>query len=84
MVRRDRHDITVEILNQAKSRKKKTEIISKVGLSFSQTRKYFKMLQDEGLLKMDERHNYSTTPKGEEFLEKCQKCFLFSWEKKKQ
>jgi len=84
MVRRDRHDIAIEILEQAKTGKKKTEIIGNVGLSYLQTKRYFKTLIDEGLLELDAKRDYRTTKKGSEFMEKCQKCFLFSWEKKKR
>jgi predicted transcriptional regulator len=80
MVNRDRHDITLEILRKATSRKKKTEIMRDVGLSYLQAKQYLSKLVKEGLLELDEKHNFKTTKKGLEFLEKCSHCPLFKWE----
>jgi predicted transcriptional regulator len=81
MVRRDRHDIAVDILRKAKPGKKKTELMSDVGLSYLQTKQYLDTLFDKGLLEVDEQHRLKTTKKGIAFLERCDECLLFPWEK---
>jgi predicted transcriptional regulator len=81
MVNRDRHEITLEILNRALSGKKKTEIMRDVGLSYIQAKLYLGLLVDRGLLEIDWQRNLKTTKKGLEFLEKCKACPLFGWDK---
>lgn len=44
--RRDRQDITMEILKTAKDREKKTHIMYKAGTSYSQIEKYPRVLND--------------------------------------
>jgi len=83
MVNRDRHEITIEILNNARSGRKKTEIMRDVGLSYLQAKLYLSELVDGGLLKIDEKRCFRTTRKGIEFLEKCKDCPLFHWEREK-
>jgi predicted transcriptional regulator len=83
MVNRDRHEIAMEILSRAASGKKKTEMMRDVGLSYLQAKLYLGELVDRGLLKIDEKHNFKTTKKGNEFLEKCEACPLFGWDKEK-
>jgi predicted transcriptional regulator len=83
MVRRDRHDITMDILKRAASGIRKTELMSGARLSYSQTKQYLNMLLNNELLEVAEKHKLKTTKKGLEFLEKCDKCLLFSWEKQK-
>jgi predicted transcriptional regulator len=83
MVNRDRHEIAMEILSRAASGKKKTEMMRDVGLSYLQAKLYLGELVDRGLLKIDENHNFKTTKKGVEFLEKCEACPLFGWDKEK-
>lgn len=83
MVNRDRHEIAMEILNNAVSGKKKTEIMREVGLSYLQAKLYLGELADRGLLKIDEKHNFRTTNKGMEFLKKCKACPLFDWDREK-
>ena len=83
MVNRDRHEIVMEILSRAASGKKKTEMMRDVGLSYLQAKLYLGKLVDRGLLKIDEKHNFKTTKKGIEFLEKCEACPLFGWDKEK-
>jgi predicted transcriptional regulator len=83
MVNRDRHEIAMEILSRAASGKKKTEMMRDVGLSYLQAKLYLGELVDRGLLKIDEKHNFKTTKKGIEFLEKCEACPLFGWDKEK-
>lgn len=80
MVNRDRHEITIEILKKARGGKKKTEIMRDVGLSYLQAKQYLNRLVREELLAPDHRHNFRTTKKGLEFLQKCAKCPLFKWD----
>jgi len=82
MVNRDRHDIAIEILKKASSGKNKTELMREVGLSFSQAKQYLSMLQEKRLLEVGDKNRFKTTKKGLEFLEKCEACPLFSWDKK--
>lgn len=84
MVNRDRHDIVIEILTNAKSGKRKTELMRDVGLSYLQTKQYLGLLQENGLLEIDAKQRYKTTRKGLEFLEKCGECLLFKWRKQKK
>jgi len=83
MVNRDRHDITFEILIKASSKRKKTELMRDVGLSFVQAKLYLGGLVEKKLLEIDEKRNFRTTKKGKELLEKCSKCPLFKWAKNK-
>lgn len=84
MINRDRHDIVIEILKKSVSGKKKTELMSEVGLSYSQAKQYLKKLVDEGFLKQDDKNRYLVTNKGSIFMEKCSGCWLFRWEKQKR
>jgi len=84
MVNRDRHDITFEILRKSTSGKKKTELMREVGLSYTQSKKYLNILVEKELLVMDEKRLFKTTSKGLEFLEKCEPCPLFKWNKQKK
>jgi len=83
MVNRDRHEIAIEILSKAVSGKRKTEIMRDVGLSYLQAKLYLNELVERKLLEIDENRNLKTTKKGLEFLEKCEACPLFRWDKKK-
>jgi len=74
--RRDRHDITVEILKTAMDGKVKTHIMYKARLSFAQLNKYLPRLVENGFLenlKIKGRNDYKrvfrTTPKGIKFIE---------------
>jgi predicted transcriptional regulator len=84
MARRDRHDIIIDILRKAAPGTRKTELMSDVGLSYTQTKKYLNVLLNNGLLEPTEKRRLRTTKKGLEFLEKCSECFLFSWEKQRR
>ena len=84
MVRRDRHDIAVDILRKATHGKKKTELMSEVGLSYLQTKQYLDTLVGRELLQINEKGQLKTTKKGLEFLEKCDECLLFPWEQQKR
>jgi predicted transcriptional regulator len=77
MVNRDRHDIAMEILNNAVSGKKKTEIMRDIGLSYLQAKLHLGRIADRGLLKIDEKRNFRTTKKRMEFLKKCNACPCF-------
>jgi predicted transcriptional regulator len=79
--RRDRHDIAAQILRKARVGKNKTELMRQVNISFTQAQQYFSMLLQKGLLEIDQNHHLKTTRKGLEFLEKCEECFLFEWNK---
>jgi predicted transcriptional regulator len=81
MGNRDRHDIAIDILKKASSGMNKTELMKEVGLSFSQAKQYLSMLQEKRLLEIGDKHHFKTTRKGLEFLEKCEACPLFSWDK---
>jgi predicted transcriptional regulator len=84
VVNRDRHDIVVEILEKAKSRKNKTELMREVGLSYAQSKQYLTVLLEKGLLEIDEKNRYVISKKGLEFLEKCGECLLFKWTRQKK
>jgi len=84
MVRRDRHDIVVDILRKATSGRKKTELMLDAGLSSLQMQQYLDVLVKKGLLGIDETRRLKTTKKGTEFLAKCDECLLFPWEKQKR
>ena len=81
MVNRDRHDITFEILKKAAAGKKRTELMREVGLSYTQSKNYLSILVEKGLLATDEKRLFKTTSKGLEFLEKCEQCPLFKWDR---
>ncbi|MGA2309611.1 MAG: winged helix-turn-helix domain-containing protein [Candidatus Bathyarchaeia archaeon] len=83
MVNRDRHEIAMEILNRAASGRMKTEIMRDVGLSYLQAKLYLNELVERGLLEIGEKRNLKTTKKGQEFLEKCEACPLFNWDREK-
>jgi predicted transcriptional regulator len=82
--RRDRHDITIQILNRAKNGKSKTELMREANISHAQAKQFLGMLGQHGLLELDENRRYKTTKKGLEFLEKCESCFLFEWSKQER
>jgi predicted transcriptional regulator len=84
MGNRDRHDIVMEILDSMRSRRTKTSIMQEVGLSYLQSKQYFDLLLEKGLLEVDENHRLQTTKKGVEFMEKCKDCFLCHWHKQKE
>jgi predicted transcriptional regulator len=79
MVNRDRHEITIDILNRAKTGKNKTEIMREANLSYAQAKLYLENLVVKELLNIDAKHRYVTTKKGLDFLEKCEACPLLKW-----
>lgn len=68
--RRGRQDIIMGILRIAKSGTRKTLIISKVRLSFSQATKYLGSLKEAGYI-TEESGTWKTTEKGLELIEAC-------------
>lgn len=84
MVRRDRHDIVMEILKSARYGRIKTEIMKDVNMSFTQAQQYLGMLTTKGLLQITENRRFATTKKGLEFMEKCEECFLCEWHGQKK
>lgn len=73
--RRDRYEITAEILKSALEGALKTQIMSKAGLSHIQTEIYTLRLVKEGLLERSSAKNrkriktiYRTTEKGKHFV----------------
>lgn len=83
MVNRDRHDIAMDILLKAKPGKRKTELMSEVGLSYLQSKQYLNTLIERGLLKIDANQYFRTTNKGLDYLNKCSECFLCDWHQQK-
>lgn len=84
MVNRDRHEIAMEILEKAKTGKRKTELMTEVGLAYLQLKQYLTTLVERGLLKIDEKNVFKTTKKGVEYLERCSECFLCDWHKQRE
>jgi len=83
-MRRDRHDITIEILKVAISGKRKTVLMKKANISYAQAQQYLSILLEKGLLEIDKNRCFRTTDKGLEFLRKCKDCFLFKWNEQKR
>jgi predicted transcriptional regulator len=73
----------MEILDKARHGKKKTELMSEVGISYMQSKQYFSILKERGLLNVDADQHYKTTKAGVAFLEKCGECFLCDWHQQK-
>ena len=71
--RRDRLYIISEILAIAKTGTLKTQIMYRANLSFAQLNEYLSFLINMNLLKVqneDNKNTYTTTMKGEKYLEK--------------
>ncbi|UCC33679.1 MAG: hypothetical protein JSW53_01365 [Candidatus Bathyarchaeota archaeon] len=72
--RRARHDIIMEILKTAKaSGKKKTQIMYKARLSYSQLEEYLGALKKAGFMN-EEADLWKTTEKGLHVIEACDIC----------
>lgn len=72
---RGRLDIIIDILEVAKKRVNKTNIVYGANLNFQITEKYLAMLLENGL--MDNREDkYMTTEKGRTILEKAKEIDL--------
>jgi len=77
--RRDRHEIVADILNYATRGKKKTHIMYRAKLAYSQLSEYIPLLVEKGLLEdMTVRKGkqimvmYRTTQKGIEFINRLE------------
>ena len=79
--RRGRHDIIMKILKTAKDGEKKTNIMYKARLSFSQLEQYLGALEKAGFI--TERSGiWSTTEKGLHVIEACEICLRLTEEVK--
>jgi len=79
MVRRDRHDIVMDILKNTTSAKNKTQIMKAVNMSFVQAQQYLGVLLKRELIETLGNRHYKITNKGLDFLKKCENCFLCDW-----
>jgi len=71
--RRVRHDIIMEILKMAKKGTRKTNIMYKGRLSFSQLEQYLKALKEADFI-VEESGVWKTTEKGLHVVEACRIC----------
>jgi len=77
--RRARHDIIMEILKTAKGGEKKTQIMYKARLSFSQLEQYLNALKKGGFI-TEESGVWRTTEKGLHVIEACKICLRLTEE----
>lgn len=77
--RRGRHDIIVGILKTAKDGEKKTNIMYKARLSFSQLEQYLAALEKAGFI-TEKSGIWSTTEKGFHVIEACKICLRLTEE----
>jgi predicted transcriptional regulator len=68
-MRRNSFDVTVDILETARTGAKKTRIVYGSNLNFDIVKGYLRNLIDNGLLALDEKGRYVTTRKGVKFVE---------------
>ena len=77
LMRRGRIEVFEELLKEARKGTPKTRLMYRCNLNLIRFRRYFKYLQDKGLIAQvstkEGRVIYKTTRKGEEFLEAVQK-----------
>lgn len=71
--RREAHDIVVAILEMAMRGQRKTHIMTKVGLSYSQLKKYLNCLKEQGFI-TEKSGIWKTTKKGIHVIEACELC----------
>lgn len=71
--RRVRHDIIIEILQNAENGAKKSRIMYKVGLNFHQNERYLNALKKAGFI-TEENGIWKTTEKGLHVIEACKIC----------
>ena len=71
--RRGRHGIVVEILEIARNGAKKTKIMYKARLSYSQLEKYLNALRKEGFI-TEESGVWKTTERGLDVIKACRIC----------
>lgn len=79
--RRARHSIIVQILRIAKSGEKKTNIMYKARLSFSQLEHYLGALEKAGFI-AEKSGTWNTTKKGLHAIEACEICLQLTEEVK--
>ncbi len=72
--RRERHDIIVEILEMSKNEARRTKMMEKIGMSFSQINIYLNELKEAGFISEDSG-NWKTTRKGRSMIEACKICY---------
>ena len=77
--RRARHDIIMQILKTAKGGQKKTQIMYKARLSFSQLEQYLNALKEGGFIS-EEAGVWKTTKKGHHVIEACEICLRLTGE----
>ena len=71
--RRARHDIVMEVLKSAVNGTKKTNIMYKANLSFTQLELYLNALKEAGFM-AEESGVWRTTEKGLNVIEACKIC----------
>ncbi len=71
--RRDSYDIIMEILKNAKNGERKTSLMYKSSLSFTQLEKYLNALKKAGFI-TEESGVWKTTEKGLHVIEFCELC----------
>ena len=79
--RRARHSIIMQILKIAKNGEKKTNIMYKARLSFSQLEHYLNALENAGFI-AEESGTWNTTQKGLHAIEACEMCLRLTEEVK--
>ncbi len=72
--RRERHDIIMEILEISRNSARKTKMMEKIGMSFSQINGYLHELEKAGFMAEDSG-NWKTTEKGLCVIESCKICY---------
>ncbi len=77
--RRARHDIIMKILKTAKGGAKKTNIMFKARLSFSQLENYLEALNEAGFI-TEKSGVWTTTEKGLHVIEACEICLRLTKE----
>lgn len=77
--RRARHDIIMKILKTAKYGVKKTNIMFRARLSFSQLEKYLEALNEAGFI-TEKSGVWKTTEKGLHVIEACEICLRLTGE----
>ena len=71
--RRARHDIIMEILQNAKVGTRKSHIMYQVGLNYHQNEKYLQALKEAGFI-TEKNGIWKTTEKGFHVIEACKLC----------
>ena len=77
--RRARHDIILEILKDAKNGIKKTPLMYKASLSFTQIGQYLNALEKAGFI-IEKSGVWETTEKGLHVIEACEICLRLTKE----